>query len=127
MPEHKQYTRAEVAERNSKDDAVFVIHNLVYDVTPFLDEHPGGHEVLQRVVGTDASEDFDDIGHSLDAKELMKKYQIGEIVPEERVEVPKRDYHWEDVKNESGDVQWLTWRLPLVLGVLASLAWLYFQ
>ncbi|KAI8437893.1 hypothetical protein MSG28_010575 [Choristoneura fumiferana] len=127
MPDQKQFTRAEVAARNSKEDAVFVIHNHVYDVTPFLDEHPGGHEVLLRAAGADASEDFDDIGHSLDAKELMKKYQIGEVVPEEHVEVAKREYQWEDVKHESGDGQWLTWRLPLILGVVASLTWLYFQ
>ncbi|KAI8437889.1 hypothetical protein MSG28_010571 [Choristoneura fumiferana] len=103
MPDQKQFTRAEVAARNSKEDAVFVIHNHVYDVTPFLDEHPGGHE------------------------ELMKKYQIGEVVPEEHVEVAKREYQWEDVKHEAGDGQWLTWRLPLILGVVASLTWLYFQ
>ena len=31
----------------------------MYDVTPFLDEHPGGDEVLKDVAGTDASDAFD--------------------------------------------------------------------
>lgn len=47
-----------------------IIHGDVYDVTKYLDEHPGGEEVLLEVSGDseDASGAFDDIGHSSDAK-----------------------------------------------------------
>lgn len=34
----KTFTRAEVAKHNSKENNWFVIHNNVYDVTPFLNE-----------------------------------------------------------------------------------------
>ncbi|KAK4379163.1 hypothetical protein RND71_001025 [Anisodus tanguticus] len=46
----------------------------VYDVTSFLDNHPGGDDVLLT-----ATDDFEDVGHSDDAREMMKKYFIGEI------------------------------------------------
>jgi cytochrome b5 len=49
----------------------------VYDVTKYLDDHPGGAEVLLDVAGQDADEFFEDIGHSNDAREELKKYLIG--------------------------------------------------
>lgn len=47
------------------------------DVTKFLQEHPGGEEVLLEAAGKDATEEFDAIGHSKAAKELLLKYQVG--------------------------------------------------
>ncbi|XP_061708357.1 cytochrome b5-like [Cydia pomonella] len=127
MSDQKQYTRAEVEAQNKPEATLFVIHNKVYNVTPFLDEHPGGHEVLVGVGGTDASEDFDDIGHSIDAREIMKKYLVGEIVESERVEKAKRNVKWDDVKHDGGSGLFSTWRLPLVAALVSSLLYLYFS
>ena len=81
----KQYTRGEVASSsNSKNQTLFIIHDKVYNVTSFLNEHPGGEEILVDHGGKDASEDFDDVGHSKDALDLMKKYLVGELVESER-------------------------------------------
>ncbi|CAG9132488.1 unnamed protein product [Plutella xylostella] len=116
----KTFTRAEVAALGG---TCFVIDNVVYDVAAFLDEHPGGHEVLQEARGGDASEQFSDIGHSLDAKELMKKYAIGAVAAAERVERAPRQLHWEqDHKQESSG---LGWKLPVLLGLLATLLYSY--
>lgn len=41
MP-HQTLTRAEVAKNNTEDSLWFVIDSKVYDVTGFLDAHPGG-------------------------------------------------------------------------------------
>ncbi|KAF9586892.1 hypothetical protein IFM89_039889 [Coptis chinensis] len=53
----------------------------VYDATPFMDDHPGGDEVLLSATGKDATNDFEDVGHSDVAREMMDKYYIGEIDP----------------------------------------------
>ena len=55
-----------------------VIHNKVYDVTTWLDDHPGGDEILMDNSGTDATEPWEDIGHSTEARGKMKKYLIAE-------------------------------------------------
>lgn len=57
----------------------------VYDVTKYLDDHPGGAEVLLDVGGQDADEFFEDIGHSNDAREELKKHLVGTLYldPEE--------------------------------------------
>jgi cytochrome b5 len=49
----------------------------VYDVTKYLDDHPGGAEVMLDVAGQNADEFFEDIGHSKEAREELKKYLIG--------------------------------------------------
>ena len=49
----------------------------VYDVTTYLDDHPGGAEVMLDVAGKDADEFFEDIGHSNDAREELAKHVIG--------------------------------------------------
>lgn len=80
----KQYTRSEVASLNCKDKTLIIIHDHVYDLTKFLNEHPGGEEVLLDHGGKDASEDFDDVGHSKDALDLMKNFKVGELVEAEK-------------------------------------------
>ena len=42
-------------------------------------QHPGGEEILIENAGTDATEAFEDVGHSTDAREMMKDYCIGEL------------------------------------------------
>lgn len=97
MAEVKTFTLEEIATHNEKKSVWIVIHDSVYDVTPFLDEacsshfyfnlrtnftflqHPGGEEVLIEQAGKEATEAFEDVGHSTDAREMMAKYKIGEL------------------------------------------------
>ena len=70
-----------------------VIHGKVYNITKFLEEvnyivrsillvkHPGGEEVLLEQAGLDASDSFDEIGHSDDAKDLLNTMYIGNLDP----------------------------------------------
>lgn len=69
----------EVAEHNTEDSCWIIINQKVYDVTKFVDEHPGGAEVISRLAGTDVSTDFDDVGHSKDAMVMAEEYLIGQL------------------------------------------------
>jgi hypothetical protein len=51
----------------------------VYDVTNYLDDHPGGKEVMTDLAGKNADELFEDIGHSKEARKIMQKYLKGEL------------------------------------------------
>ncbi|CAK7265784.1 hypothetical protein SEPCBS57363_001761 [Sporothrix epigloea] len=75
----KEYTYQDVAEHNTNSDLFMVIHDKVYDVTKFIDEHPGGEEVLLDVGGQDATEAFEDVGHSDEARETMEQMFAGNL------------------------------------------------
>ncbi|XP_031481244.1 cytochrome b5-like isoform X2 [Nymphaea colorata] len=75
----KVFTLEEVSKHNNSKDCWLVINGKVYDVTQFLDDHPGGDDVLLSATGKDATDDFEDVGHSSTARAMMDGYLIGEI------------------------------------------------
>uniref|UniRef100_A0ACD5ZH32 Uncharacterized protein n=1 Tax=Avena sativa TaxID=4498 RepID=A0ACD5ZH32_AVESA len=75
----KVYAFEEVRKHSDRKDCWLIMHGKVYDVTAFMEEHPGGDEVLLACTGKDATADFEDIGHSESAKEMMPQYCIGEV------------------------------------------------
>ncbi|CAL9164028.1 cytochrome b5 [Musa acuminata AAA Group] len=79
MADSKIYHFDEVAKHKGAKDCWLIISGKVYDVTQFMDEHPGGDDVLLTASGKDATNDFEDIGHSNAAREMMDKYYIGKI------------------------------------------------
>lgn len=89
MAEEKQFTYAQVKEHDNKKDVYMVVHDVVYDVTEFVDEHPGGEEVLLDVAGDDATEAFEDVGHSDEARDILKKYRVGVLKREAGDPKPK--------------------------------------
>lgn len=71
------YTLEEVAKHNTAKDCWLVIYGKVYDVTRFLDEHPGGDEVMLNVTGKDSTDDFEDVGHSTGARMQLEEFFVG--------------------------------------------------
>lgn len=86
----KTYNLEEISKHNDGKSCWMVIHDKVYDVTDFLDEHPGGEEVMLEFSGHDATESFEDVGHSTDARELLQEYYIGELDEKHRAK-PKSE------------------------------------
>jgi len=75
----QELTFEEVSKHNTKKDLYPVIHDKVYNTTSFVDEHPGGEEVLLDVAGQDATEAFEDVGHSDEAREILEGLKVGEL------------------------------------------------
>ncbi|XP_068623169.1 cytochrome b5-like [Battus philenor] len=87
MGERQQrYSRAEVAARDGRGGSpVWMIYkDVVYDVTSYIAEHPGGDVILDEA-GADATKAFDEVGHSADSRVILAKYRIGEIIEEEKL------------------------------------------
>lgn len=128
----------------------------VYDVSSFMDDHPGGDEVLisatgkishslsvnigslilntlctvvwMRILfgifaGKDATNDFEDVGHSDSAREMMDKYYIGDIdpstVPRKRAYIPPQQPAYNQDKTPEFIIKILQILVPLLILGLA--------
>ena len=67
----------EVKKHNTIDDCWLISHNYVYDVTKFINRHPGGKFTIKSNAGKDVSHHFD--YHSKRSHKLWEKYLIGKI------------------------------------------------
>ncbi|XP_008790560.1 cytochrome b5-like [Phoenix dactylifera] len=118
----KTYNFDEVAKHNVTKDCWLIISGKVYDVTPFMDEHPGGDDVLLAATGKDATNDFEDIGHSTSAREMMAKYCIGDIdsstLQAKRTYVPAQQAPYKADKTPDFMITILQFLVPiLILGL----------
>jgi cytochrome b involved in lipid metabolism len=113
MAEAKVYKLEDLKKNNTEKSCWLAVNGKVYDVTTFLEEHPGGYDiilsstgaavvlpscmtgseksmgapevgcnpwcfdVLMQHPGKDATQDFEEVGHSNSAKKLLEKYLIG--------------------------------------------------
>lgn len=75
--EPKDFTFEELSALSSPQNLHILIKGKVYAISKFLDEHPGGDEVLLGEAGKDATESFEDVGHSDEARSLMDQYCVG--------------------------------------------------
>ncbi|ENN72155.1 hypothetical protein YQE_11212, partial [Dendroctonus ponderosae] len=126
----KEYTIAQVKEHNSKKDVWILIGNDIYDVTPFLNEHPGGEEVLLEHAGKNATEAFEDVGHSTDARERMDEFKVGTLVAAERTaDIPKKNTtEWSVPAPDATESSLKSWIIPVAIGLVATVAYrLYFM
>ncbi|ROT41482.1 medium-chain specific acyl-CoA dehydrogenase [Sodiomyces alkalinus F11] len=70
MAPQETFTRDEVAKHNNDDSLWTIIDSKVYDLTDFLDAHPGGAAVLRQVAGRDATTDF----YNLHRHDVLTRY-----------------------------------------------------
>ncbi|KAF4384505.1 hypothetical protein CsatB_010814 [Cannabis sativa] len=119
----KKLTFEEVAQHNHKKDCWIIISGKAYDVTPFLEEHPGGDEILQQATEKDATDDFEDVGHSDSAKELMEKYYVGEVdistLPKKQNYKPPQPIPHQSDQSSGVVVKMLQFLLPLLILAIA--------
>lgn len=75
----KNYTIEEVSTHNTIDDAWIVINKYIYNITFFLNEHPGGKHILLQFAGTDATEYFNELHQPYIIDEYGEQFKIGII------------------------------------------------
>ncbi|XP_057967373.1 cytochrome B5-like protein isoform X2 [Malania oleifera] len=76
--ESKMITRAEVSLHNRRNDCWIIIKNKVYDVTSYVDEHPGGDAILAHA-GDDSTEGFYGPQHATRVFDMIDDFYIGEL------------------------------------------------
>ncbi|KAL3316043.1 Cytochrome b5 type B (outer mitochondrial membrane) [Cichlidogyrus casuarinus] len=107
----------EVKKHNAKNDVYICIHNKVYDLTSFLIEHPGGDDVLLEHAGAHATQAFEDVGHSEDAREMMRKYLIGHVIEASAFISSIYFFHFSRIEKEL--ILWSGMFIPVTVGLVA--------
>ncbi|KAL6236499.1 hypothetical protein BDW75DRAFT_250050 [Aspergillus navahoensis] len=79
----KAYTKDELLMHNKDGDIWLAIEGIVYDLTEFSEEHPGGKKILLGVAGTDASKKYRKYHGDNILQRYAQQYRIGKL----RVEV----------------------------------------
>ncbi|KAJ7188556.1 fumarate reductase [Mycena filopes] len=72
----KEYTLADVAKHNKKDDVWVIVNGQVLDVTTFLPDHPGGEKAIMLYAGRDATEEF----NMLHDPKVVQRYAADSII-----------------------------------------------
>lgn len=103
-------TAVELASHNTKKSIYISLYNRkVFDVTTFLNEHPGGAKLILEYAGKDATEIMADVishEHSDAAYEILEDYLVGILatsVEEEKLLIPgatRDSYSLTGVANE---------------------------
>ncbi|KAL3477610.1 FMN-dependent dehydrogenase-domain-containing protein [Aspergillus californicus] len=75
-------SQAELQKHASPENCWIVVHSRVYDMTDFLDEHPGGSAIILKYAGTDASKAYGEVhASSMIHKTLTSQQFKGMIDP----------------------------------------------
>ncbi|XP_055692248.1 cytochrome b5 reductase 4 isoform X2 [Lutzomyia longipalpis] len=72
-------SHAELAKHCKKGDAWIAIRGKVYNVTRYMDFHPGGSDELMRGVGKDATKLFEEVHAWVNYEQLLGKCYIGPL------------------------------------------------
>ena len=80
VPKLKQFTLKEVATHCTVESCWMAINDKVYDLTEFIEYHPGGYEIMLEYAGADATNAFNEKPHTIEAADMLDKYLIGELV-----------------------------------------------
>merc|ERR1712093_151310 len=93
----KTFTLDQVASHTSPDNGVWlVVEGGVYDVTSFLDDHPGGKKILLGKAGKDATEQFNQFHSRKVLDKTAKQFLIGKAEQHEAPQAAECDEEDED-------------------------------
>ncbi|KAH6709529.1 FMN-dependent dehydrogenase [Leptodontidium sp. 2 PMI_412] len=92
----KTFDAAEVAKHNTPESCWVSLYGDVWDVTEFLPNHPGGSNIILKLAGRDATEEYDPIHPPGTLEENLKpEAKLGKIdplsIPNPEADVPEKE------------------------------------
>lgn len=78
------FTTSEVAMHNSATDCYLIVNNNVYDVSSYINMHPGGRRAITSRCGKEVTGIFASI-HSNRAWDLLKNFKVGSVIKTQTV------------------------------------------
>ncbi|GBG29182.1 TBC1 domain family member 23 [Hondaea fermentalgiana] len=79
MEVERKWTEAEVAEHDSPEACLVIVHGRVYNLTEFAEIHPGGTANITWHAGSDATKAFEEQGHGEKQLHILQKFCVGVV------------------------------------------------
>ncbi|KAM6893370.1 cytochrome b5 reductase 4 [Xenentodon cancila] len=74
-----EVTQQELQKHNTREDCWTCIRGMVYNVTPYMDYHPGGEEELMKAAGIDGTDLFDQVHRWVNYESMLKECLVGRM------------------------------------------------
>ncbi|KAK8624919.1 hypothetical protein V6N13_089805 [Hibiscus sabdariffa] len=74
----KSYSKSEVNLHNKRTDCWIIIKDKIYDVTSYVEEHPGGDAILAHA-GDDSTEGFFGPQHATRVFDMIDDFYVGDL------------------------------------------------
>ncbi|KAL3532530.1 hypothetical protein ACH5RR_006051 [Cinchona calisaya] len=74
----KSYSKAEVSLHNKRTDCWIIIKDKVFDVSSYVEEHPGGDAILAHA-GDDSTKGFYGPQHATRVFDMIDDFYIGDL------------------------------------------------
>ncbi|CAG8584421.1 3389_t:CDS:2 [Acaulospora colombiana] len=68
----KKFTWEELSKHNTRNSAYVAVRGNVYDITDFIERHPGGEDILLFAAGRDVTQAFETY-HELGKPDIVLK------------------------------------------------------
>ncbi|XP_062848258.1 cytochrome b5 reductase 4 [Trichomycterus rosablanca] len=73
-------TEEELKKHNTRNDCWTCIRGMVYNISAYMDFHPGGEEELMRAAGIDGTDLFDQVHRWVNYESMLKECLVGRMV-----------------------------------------------
>eukprot|EP00298_Acanthocystis_sp_HF-20_P011606 c19472_g1_i2.p1 GENE.c19472_g1_i2~~c19472_g1_i2.p1 ORF type:complete len:486 (-),score=96.52 c19472_g1_i2:142-1599(-) len=130
----KVYTPEDVAKHSTENDCWVIFRDMVLDLTPWIERHPGGKLPILRLAGIDATDEIVAIHGDRVVDMMIPKFVIGkvsgQIIPphvQEFRELMQEIVH--DPKWMDTDVNYYIKKIPIILSffILSAILYLGFE
>ncbi|XP_050987259.1 cytochrome b5 reductase 4 [Labeo rohita] len=74
-----EVTEEELKKHNTRNDCWTCIRGMVYNVSAYMDFHPGGEEELMRAAGIDSTDLFDQVHRWVNYESMLKECLVGRM------------------------------------------------
>ena len=79
-PMQKTYTMADVQSHNAESSCWSAVNGKVYDLTNWINQHPGGPEKITQICGIDGSQGFNgQHGGQPEPESMLQEFYIGDL------------------------------------------------
>ncbi|XP_015751649.1 PREDICTED: acyl-lipid (8-3)-desaturase-like [Acropora digitifera] len=100
MSKKTQFTWEELSSLNEEHNAHVAVRGKVYDVSKFLNRHPGGKDMLLMGAGRDVTVVFETYhAFSDSATKVLEKYHVGELISNEFPTFPQLGLFFQTVRD----------------------------